>query len=99
VVAARRTQRTWVGTVGALMPDWLVLRPEEEGWLRDGNPRLLAEHYAVARVFDVSERLKAYPWIPGRRYPECDQRFTVYRRLDTRTAGQQLAADHRIGGR
>jgi hypothetical protein len=92
VVAARRRASSWSTVIDDLKPDWLVLRPSEVELLKNGTPPVLAKDYQLARVFDVSERIKAYRYIPGRSYPECDQRFSVYRRVKPSDEAQRVAA-------
>jgi hypothetical protein len=85
VVAARRKLGTneWSPLIRELRPNWLVLRPREEAELRRTDPALLEERYEKARVFDVSERVRALGAMPGRAYLECDETFTVFRRLES----------------
>jgi hypothetical protein len=79
--ACRRlgTQDWWT-LIRHLRPAWLVLRPGEEAGIRRQDPRLLVDDYALVRVFDATERLNRYGYIPGRGYLEYDGVFGVYRR-------------------
>ena len=63
-----------------LRPDWLVLRSVEADQVRKAAPRLLTEEYSAVRVFDVSERLASYQWLPGRSYLRFDEKFIVFKR-------------------
>jgi len=82
VVAARRRSGLWSKAIAELKPDWLVFRPGEVSLMRREDPRMLGEQYVEARVFDVSERLKPYAWIPGHCYAMADQTFTGFRRRE-----------------
>jgi hypothetical protein len=82
VVAARRKLGTndWSPLVRELRPNWLVLRPREEAEMRRQDAALFTESYEKARVFDVSDRVRALGAMPGRGYLECDETFTIFRR-------------------
>ncbi len=82
VVAARRKLGTndWSAIVRELRPNWLVLRPREEAEMRRSDPALFEQMYEKARVFDVSDRVRALGTMLGRGYLECDETFTVFRR-------------------
>lgn len=87
VVAVRRRsqpQPTYVGhypdIILALEPDWLVLRSVEAQQIRELERDLLSRHYQLAQVFDVSDRVQAVRFLPGRGYLLFDSRFEVYRR-------------------
>jgi hypothetical protein len=86
VVAAEKRLASTSGAdiIPDLWPDWLVLRPMEASRIYDANPRLLTEAYSVAKFFDVSERLAAYRWLPGRGYLAYDEKFVVFRRTPGR---------------
>jgi hypothetical protein len=88
VVAARRELQTndWNRLIRRLWPDWLVLRPREEADIRREDPTLLEREYRTVRIFDATERLEKYRWIPGSGYLRYDRRFTVFRRQRTQTA-------------
>lgn len=63
-----------------LKPDWLVLRPREirgEGFI---DPTGLDEFYEPAVVADVSDRIRAIHWLPGRGLITFDQKFVVLHR-------------------
>jgi hypothetical protein len=69
-----------------LKPDWLVLRPwESQGGIYveiDG----LRKCYELAKVFDVTDKINAVRWLPGRHYVEFDETFEIYhRKTDTGT--------------
>jgi len=82
VVAARRRlgMDSAAQLVRELNPDWLVLRPWEEASIQGKDPQLLSGKYQKARVFDVSEQVDSYRWLPGRNYLAVDRIYTVYRR-------------------
>ncbi len=68
------------GIIRELRPDWLVLRPYEIQSISQTDRGVLARLYSQARTFDISDRVGADSWLPGRSYLEHDQIFTVYRR-------------------
>ncbi len=82
VVAARRKvgSDNAAGIIRVLQPDWLVLRPFEIQSISQSDSAVLAQLYYQARIFDVSNRVRAYAWLPGRPYLQHDQTFIVYRR-------------------
>ncbi|WP_420149698.1 hypothetical protein [Spirosoma sp.] len=57
-----------------LKPDYLVLRPT------DGVNASVLSHYQELKRFDVTERVRSIPFLPGRGYLQFDQLFTVYTR-------------------
>ncbi|HEV2695946.1 MAG TPA: hypothetical protein VG347_23870 [Verrucomicrobiae bacterium] len=63
-----------------LKPDWLVLRPEEVSRGTYVDTGGLKEQYDQVQVFDVSDKLKAIDWLPGRSYLEYDQTFIIFHR-------------------
>jgi len=76
-----------------LKPDWLVLRPSElakPGSMID--PTHLDEMYDPVIVFDVSDKLAAVQWLPGRRYLEYDQKFFVFHRKDSIPPATELVS-------
>lgn len=82
VAAQRQTgSRSYAGVIGLLLPDWLVLRPREALEIQQLQPELLASHYRLAKIFDVSDRIMAHKFLPGRPYLQYDQTFAVYRRI------------------
>jgi len=64
-----------------LKPDWLVLR----GWEIEQEKYIdmagLKKYYGLAKVFDVSDKIKSVGWLPGRQYLTYDQTFLVFRRM------------------
>jgi hypothetical protein len=82
MVAARRKLHTddWGPLIRELRPDWLVMRPLEIAILRQTDTELLAQAYTAATVFDVSDRLAAYAWLPGRNSLMADQTFVIFHR-------------------
>ena len=67
------------GVIRELRPDWLVLRPKEVENISRNDSDIFSQMYSIAQVFDVSERVKSYSWLPGRAYLEYDQTYWVYR--------------------
>jgi hypothetical protein len=63
-----------------LKPDWLVLRALEVQQIQEANPRLLMEDYTSVKVFDASEHIAAYRWLPGRGYLNIDETFIIFKR-------------------
>ena len=81
VAAEKKLQTTSLAEVIAeVQPDWLVLRPAEADPVRKARPRLLTEAYSTVKVFDASERVASYHWLPGRGYLLFDQKFIVFKR-------------------
>lgn len=81
VVAARRAgHRPHAGIIAALRPEWLVLRPDQVRGILGEQPRLLAEDYHLARVFDVRAQVDAVTFLPGRSYLEFDALYLVFHR-------------------
>jgi hypothetical protein len=80
VVALARQEGGDFAAVGLrLAPEWMVLRPaEQEAMARHEE---FAAHYETVKVFDVTDRLDAYPFIPGKGYLQGDACFTVFRRV------------------
>jgi hypothetical protein len=72
--------------IGALRPDWLVLRPDEAAYV--GRAPALTRWYDPVKTFDASERLKSYRWLPGRGYLAVDQTFIVFRRNQSKGAAR-----------
>ena len=87
VVAAERKlgSSRAVELVPELKPDWLVLRPFEVAQIEELAPRLLLDTYSLIQVFDVSERISAYRWLPGRGWLNFDEKFLLYQRKTPRT--------------
>jgi len=69
-----------IDVIPELQPDWLVLRPAETDCIHAASPRLLTKAYSAVQFFDVSERLAAYRWLPGRGYLRYDEKFIVFKR-------------------
>ena len=86
VVAAEQRLKTIsrAKLIPELRPDWLVLRPAEAGEIQGSTPLLLTETYSAVKVFDASERVASYPWLPGRAYLRYDENFTVFKRNKSR---------------
>lgn len=88
VVAARRAgAKPHAQLIAALRPDWLVLRPDQVAGVQAEMPRLLADDYRLARVFDVRPAVDAIAILPGRGYLEFDALYSVFARArPTRTS-------------
>ena len=95
VVAAQKKLQSssWEKLIPQLHPDWLVLRPNESDAIYKADPLLLTQRYSVAKIFDVSERIKSYRWLPGRKYLTYDQTFIVLRLNKDNPAGQNNSID------
>lgn len=78
VRARREVGSNWGPLLQYLEPTWIVLRPFEIERLNLSAPRLLAEAYQVAKVFDQSAAIARLS-VHGRPYLEHDAHFTVYR--------------------
>jgi hypothetical protein len=79
VVAARRAgAKPHAQIIAALRPDWLVLRADQVDGARAEQPRLLADDYRLARIFDVRAALDAIAVLPGRGYLEFDAQYFVF---------------------
>jgi hypothetical protein len=91
VVAAERKLRTTsqAKLIPELRPDWLVLRAHEVDQVQTLAPRLLTDMYSSVKVFDVSGRLAAYRWLPGRNYLLYDAKFIVFKRNKPISSGQR----------
>jgi len=83
VVAARKKLGTdsFAQLIVELKPDWLVLRPEEIEDIKHQMPALLIIFYRPAKVFDVSQKVTRYAYLPGHHYLEYDQTFTVFKKI------------------
>jgi len=81
VVAAQKKLQSsgWEKLIQELRPRWLVLRPDEADSIHKADPLLLTQRYSMVKIFDASERIKSYHWLPGRGYLIRDQTFLVFR--------------------
>ncbi len=84
MVAARRALHTdeFGPLIVRLNPTWVVLRPREIEAVNRQVPGLLSTRYVAMTAFDVTDKVRARSFLPGRAYVEFDQRFEVYRRRD-----------------
>lgn len=86
VIAARKesgfTGYLDLRLLGILKPNWVVLRRSEYEPELAKSESYLKEHYAVVKVFDVSEQVKNASLRYGRQYLEYDQHFTIFKRVD-----------------
>ncbi len=98
VVAAEKRLKTTslAEVIPAVHPDWIVLRPAEIQPIETANPKLLTETYAMVKVFDASDRVASYRWLPGRGYLLFDQKFVVYRRRGNES--QHVQNPQKTGG-
>jgi hypothetical protein len=69
-----------------LMPDWLVLRPMEVQYGLFLEPASLQKFYDLVQEFDVSDKISATRWLPGRFYLQFDQTYLVFHRKPDVTA-------------
>jgi hypothetical protein len=51
---------------------------------------LLTETYSSVKVFDASERLASYHWLPGRAYLRYDEKFIVFKRNPVGATNESL---------
>jgi hypothetical protein len=65
--------------INVLAPDWVVMRPSEIELVLDASPDF-ANDYEQAAVFDQTDKLAAYRFLPGRGYLRYDRVFYVYHR-------------------
>lgn len=80
VVAARQRLGTneWPRLIDELKPDWVIRRPFE--YYDQNDAQYLQEHYQLVKIFDVTEEIMAYPWLPGRPYLLYDRAFLIFQR-------------------
>ena len=100
VVAAEKKLKTTSlpRIIPELHPDWLVLRPVEADRIRMAVPGFLSDTYSAVKVFDASERIASYHWLPGRAYLRYDEKFIVFKRNASRPR-TRASLDSRIGTR
>jgi hypothetical protein len=81
VVAAQKKLKTngWAQLIQELHPDWLVLRRSEAFIIQKVNPVLLNQSYSEVMVFDATERILSYRFLPGRGYLDYDKIFYVFK--------------------
>ena len=100
VVAARRRlgpakdNMRWV--IRDLKPDWVVLRPGEAANIHNDDPELLTKVYRPARVFNVTERIRRLPYLPGRGFLKYDQEFRVYHKESSPLARSGSSVSPRV---
>jgi hypothetical protein len=82
--AARQAPRDFASIGMRLKPEWMVLRPAEVTAM-SRNPEFAAL-YKEVQVFDATERVNSYGYIPGKGYLAYDLKFTAYRRVSEQTA-------------
>jgi hypothetical protein len=80
VAARRRYGENWVALIGALTPDWLVLRRDELSTLEQVAPNLW-HVYRQEADFNQAAAIAAVPFLPGRPYLEYDQEFLILHRI------------------
>jgi len=66
--------------VPELKPEWLVFRLGE-ALAASKNP-YISRNYRVVKVFDATDRINQYGFIPGEAYLIYDNSFMIYRRAD-----------------
>jgi hypothetical protein len=86
VVAARKKLgvNDWAALILELQPDWVVLRPFQAQRIYKDNQLLLTQQYSLVKVFDVSEQIQSYYWLPGRIFFMYDHAFMIFRRNENR---------------
>jgi hypothetical protein len=67
------------GALGALRPEWVVLRTRNVTKVFGDSG--IASQYELAFEVDATPRLDAYAYLPGKGYLYYDARFQVFRRL------------------
>jgi hypothetical protein len=82
VVRLRREKRLDMDTViPEIVPDWVILRPSELEQLRKSSAgQAFDENYTLIQVFDVTQNLDRYRFIPGKPYVYFDASFSIFRR-------------------
>jgi hypothetical protein len=95
VVAARRAGHwSYAQIIGALRPDWLVLRPWEASMIVSEAPEL-DPYYVYAQLFDHRAEIDRLSFVPGRGYLRYDAAFQIYRRIEpTRAPLDREQAQH-----
>lgn len=83
VAARKKVGSNWAALINFLQPTWLVLRDYQLDSLVNSDAGIVHYRYTLEKVFDVSEEVKKLN-IPGRKYLEFDQRFSLYRRVEPR---------------
>jgi hypothetical protein len=79
VQEARRGPGDFLSVGLRLKPEWMVLRPGDVKGMSQHDD--FGRHYKEVEVFDVTDRIEAYPYIPGKGYLMFDRKFTVFRRV------------------
>jgi hypothetical protein len=82
IAARRQVGENRLALVAALTPRWIVQRPGE---LQAPNAEINAwflGHYSPVMIFNVSDRIDAVPFLPGRPYLRFDQGFLLWKRHD-----------------
>jgi hypothetical protein len=94
VVAARKAGSvdSWAQVIGRLRPDWLVLRPYEAKSIDADDQALLHNKYLLVKVFDVSNRVDSYRWLPGRAYVMFDATFLIFHRAGSYAPSGTISA-------
>jgi len=88
MVAARKLARSrsypfcWGELSEILRPDWLVLRPFERDQINRYQPRILAQDYRLAKVFDGTENIRNATFVPVRSFLNYNAVFEIYQRND-----------------
>jgi hypothetical protein len=59
-----------------LKPDWMVWRPIEAAPMGERSNQV----YQLVQVFDVTDKISATRWLPGRGYLQIDRTFLVFHR-------------------
>ena len=80
IAARRRLGHEWVPIIRELAPDWVVCRPFDPDTTDSARKAWFHDHYRLVKTFDVSPKIAALSFLPGRGYLEFDQQFRVFHR-------------------
>jgi hypothetical protein len=79
IVRLRRNKVSFTSMIGAVKPDWAVLRHAEATACTKHDPFLRKEYFPV-KVFDARPRLNAYGAFPGENYLLMDSVFVIFKK-------------------
>jgi hypothetical protein len=81
VIAARKkVGENWADLIKVMKPQWLVLRPQEIHVYNLNYQPWFLEHYRMATLFDVRDKINALRRLPGWSYLQWDETFYIYER-------------------
>jgi hypothetical protein len=90
VVAARRkiafklnhgsldSEQQYADLIKILHPTWLVLRPPEVEAISANDSILLNQEYHLVKIFDMSQEIASYRYLPGLNYLLIDGKFLIF---------------------